>query len=218
MQAMAGQSVEKCRDRSVRIGATPRRTSPRKAAVQEAFPSTTRRGVLLLAQLRRCPDRRGERARERLLDRLAANVIAKEYVMPSVTVTDGAGCVVRRITADELKGRDTPLTWVKNGSRGRGRQPILTPEQVEQVKARKLAGERVPDLAAAFGVSTAVVWKVTKGLGRTSKPRVTLTPQQHAEVVRRVQAGEPQRAVAKYFNVSPGCVYNLLRRQCESSR
>lgn len=98
----------------------------------------------------------------------------------------------------------------------------ITDAQVEEIRKRAEDGEKVPDLAAEFGLSVGHMYKITKkrqggraDYGTNNRPRVRprqkATPEQQAEIQRRAAAGEHVPDLAAEFHIHPVTAYVIAR-------
>lgn len=154
------------------------------------------------------------------------------------------GLVVNHKNGDRADNRITNLEAVTQGEncahayRYGGRERIaphlqgerhprakLTDAQVEELRARARRGEKVPALAAEYGLSKGHAYKIVaqrvggrSAYGPTAKPtkrRAKVTPQQRAEIQRRAAAGEFVPDLAAEFGLSKPRTYAIARQRQE---
>jgi transposase, IS30 family len=91
----------------------------------------------------------------------------------------------------------------------------LSSSQRDAIRRRLVHGERGSALAAEYGVSRELVFKLCRGLPRlvrmTGRP-FKFSADQESEIARRLQAGEPTRVLAKEFGADRHTLMSLRRR------
>lgn len=86
----------------------------------------------------------------------------------------------------------------------------LNNPQRNELRRRRAAGELIPALAEAFGVSTLTVRYHTKDI-RPVK-RNTITEQRRDEIVMMLAYGHSQSAIARHFGLKPSSICHALKR------
>lgn len=127
------------------------------------------------------------------------------------------GYVLRGKLVPDLRPHSNLLLWTvatldasgirPRTPRGKGRTPLLTPEQITAARQDRQKGRSAAAIAAELGVGPHVVYHNT---GALTKKRPTLTENQRNQVRALAKQGIAQNEIAARLGVTTGQVWRAL--------